>query len=81
MRQPLDKGLELRTDSSNYTVGAVLEQLQEDGCHAPVMFWSRVLAAGQRRTWTLRKKEAYTIACALRKWAGHMRFATSDSVR
>ena len=35
-------------------------------------FWSRVLAEGQRRTWTPREKEAYAIVMALRKWAGYI---------
>ena len=35
-------------------------------------FSSRVLAEGQRRTWTAREKETYAIICALRKWSGHI---------
>ena len=35
-------------------------------------FWSRSLADGQRRTWTVREKETYAIVCALRKWSGHI---------
>ena len=35
-------------------------------------FWSRVLAEGQRRTWTPREKEAYAIVMALRKWARYI---------
>ena len=35
-------------------------------------FWSRVLAEGQRRTWTPREKEAYAIVMGLRKWAGYI---------
>ena len=35
-------------------------------------FLSRVLAEGQRRTWTPREKEAYAIVMALRKWAGYI---------
>ena len=67
-----DKRFVLRTDTSDYAVGAVLEHVQEDGSRVPVAFWRRVLAAGQRRTWTPREKEAYTIVCALRKLAGHI---------
>ena len=67
-----DKGFVLRTDASDYAVGAVLEQVEDDGTHVPVAFWSRVLAPGQRRTWTPREKETYAIICALRKWAGHI---------
>ena len=67
-----DKGFVLRTDASDYGVGAVLEQIRDDGSHVPVAFWSRILAEGQRRTWTARGKETYAIVCALRKWSGHI---------
>ena len=62
-----DRGFVLRTDASDYAVGAVLEQVLDDGRHVPVAFWSRVLAEGQIRTWTPREKEAYAIVMALRK--------------
>ena len=62
----------LRTDASDYAVGAVLEQIRDDRSHVPVAFWSRILAEGQRRTWTAREKETYAIVCALRKWSGHI---------
>ena len=62
----------LRTDASDYAVGAVLEQVWDDGSHVPVAFWSRILAEGQRRTWTAREKETYAIVCALRKRSGHI---------
>ena len=67
-----DKGFVLRTDASDYAVGAVLEQVQDDRSHVPVAFWSRILAEGQCRTWTAREKERYAIVCALRKWSGHI---------
>ena len=67
-----DGGFVLRTDASDYAVGAVLEQVLDDGRHVPVAFWCRVLAEGQRRTWTPREKEAYAIVMALRKWAGYI---------
>ena len=67
-----DRGFVLRTDASDYAVGAVLEQMLDDGRQMPVAFWSRVLAKGQRRTWTPREKEAYAIVMALRKWAGYI---------
>ena len=67
-----DKGFVLRTDALNYAVGAVLEQIRDDGSHVPVAFWSRILAEGRRRTWTAREKETYAIVCALTKWSGHM---------
>ena len=67
-----DKEFVLRTDASDYAVGAVLEQVRCDGTHVPVAFWSRVLAEGQRRTCTGREKETYAIVCALRKRLGHI---------
>ena len=68
-----DKGFVLRTDASDYAVGAALEQVRDDGSHVPVAFWSRILAEGQRRTLTAKEKETYAIVCALRKWPGHIR--------
>ena len=56
----------LRTDASDYAVGAVLEQVRDDRLHVPVAFWSRILAEGQHQTWTAREKETYAIVCALR---------------
>ena len=67
-----DKGFVLPTDASDYDVGAVLEQIRDDGSHVPVAFWSRILAEGRRRTWTAREKETYAIVCALSKWSGHI---------
>ena len=67
-----DPGFVLRTDASDYAVGAVLEQVEDDGTQVLVAFWSRVLPPGQRRTWTPRERETYAIICALRKWAGHI---------
>ena len=67
-----DKGFVLRTDASDYAVGAVLEQVRDDGSHVPVAFWSPILAEGQRRSWTAREKETCAIVCALRKWSGHI---------
>ena len=46
----VDRGFVLRTDASNYAIGAMLEQVRDDGRHVPVLFWSRVLAKGQSRT-------------------------------
>ena len=38
-----DKGFVLRTNASDYAVGAVQEHVQEDGSHVPAAFCSRVL--------------------------------------
>ena len=67
-----DKGFVLRTDASDYVVGAVLEQVRDDRTHVPVAFWTWILAEGQRRKWTATKRETYAIVCALRKWLGHI---------
>ena len=67
-----DKGFVLQTDASDYAVGAVLEQVRDDGSHVPVAFWSQILAEGQRRTWTAREKETYAIVCAVKKGSGHI---------
>ena len=67
-----DRGFVLRTDASDYAVGLLLEQVRCNRTHVPVALWSRVLAEGQRRTWTAREKVTYAIVCALRKWSGHI---------
>ena len=66
-----DRGFLLRTDASHYAIGAVLEQVPDDGRHVLLPFWSRVLAEGQWRIWTPREKEVYAIVMALSKWAGY----------
>ena len=67
-----DRGLVLRTDASDYVIGAVLEQVLDDRRHVPMVFRSRVLAEGQRRIWAAREKEAYAIVMALRKQVGYI---------
>ena len=65
-----DKGIVLRTDTSDYAGGAVLEQLRCDGTHVPVAFWSRVLAEGQHRTWTARRRRLMPLCVRSRNgWA------------
>ena len=65
-----DRGFVFRTDASDYAICAVLQQLLDDGSRMPVALRSRVQVKDQRRTCTLREKEAHAIAMALRKWAG-----------
>ena len=67
-----DKPFVIRTDASDYAMGAVLEQTDEKGNHYPVGFWSRVLTSSQRKSRTPRTKEAYAIVGALRKFASHI---------
>ena len=68
-----DKGFLLRTDTSDYAVGAVLERVRCGRKHVTAAFWSRVLAERQRLTWTGREKETYATVCAHRKRSGHIR--------
>ena len=62
----------MRTDASDYAIGAVLEQ-GKDGRLVPVAFYSRKLS-GSQLNWTPREKECYAIVCCLRKWAGWIGF-------
>jgi hypothetical protein len=73
----------LRTDASDYAIGAVLEQFPkidgvprvEDlrpGASVPVAFMSRKLTEGQRLRWDVRDKETYAVVAALDKWAGFL---------
>ena len=54
--------LQLYTDSSDVAIGAVLEV---NGC--PIEFFSRTLAANERR-WPIRQRELYAAICALKHW-------------
>ena len=67
-----DRGFVLRTDGSNYALGAVLEQVLDDVRHVPLAFVSGVRAEGQKRTWIPHEKEAYAIVMAVRKWHGYI---------
>ena len=65
----------LKTDASDYAVGAVLEQARERGgrtVDCPVGFWSRKLTKGQRRSWSPREKETYAIVEGLKRWSGYI---------
>ena len=74
----------LRTDASQYAIGAALEQfpnhsdvpeLEEmikPGCSVPVGFLSRKLTPGQRDRWDTRDKETYAVVSGLERWAGQM---------
>jgi hypothetical protein len=67
-----DEPFILRTDASEFALGAVLEQ-QWEGKWVPVAFYSRKLAKEQKN-WTLQEKETYAIVAALRKWEGWIGF-------
>ena len=69
------KPFTLKTDASDYAVGAVLEQVRERGgklVDCPVGFWSRKLTKGQRRSWSPREKETYAIVEGLKRWSGYI---------
>lgn len=57
----------LRTDASDYAVGATLEQENSEGQLRPVAFFSRKLQANQRN-WSTREKETYGLIAALHKY-------------
>ena len=67
-----DQPFVLKTDASDFAIGAVLEQ-ERNGKGAPVAFHSRKLT-GSQINWTAREKETYAIVVALRKWAGWIGF-------
>ena len=62
-----DRPFIVRTDASNYAVGACLSQLNDDGEEMPIAFASAKLSAVQSR-WAVIEKEAYAIIFALQKF-------------
>ena len=73
-----DRPYILRTDASNFAIGAVLGQFPDEkrlptreevlaGKTVPVAFFSRKLAEGKVK-WVPRDKETYAIIAALEKW-------------
>ena len=76
----------LRTDASDFAIGAALEQFTEisgqptekdlknlkPGSTKPVAFMSRKLTPGQASKWDTRDKEAYAVVSALEKWASYI---------
>ena len=59
----------IRTDASRYAIGATIEQVDDEGHHHPLAFWSRKLTTRQPN-WSPREQEAYAILCALRRYEG-----------
>ncbi len=62
----------LRTDASNFAIGAVLEQ-DRNGEWISVSFLSRKLGQSQLN-WIPREKETFAIVATLRKWAERVGF-------
>ena len=65
----------LKTDASDYAVGAVLEQERENGektVDCPVGFWSRKLTNWQRKSWSPRGKETYVTVEVLKRCTGYI---------
>jgi ribonuclease HI len=65
------KPLVLRTDASNYGVGAVLSQVDESGEERVVSFASKVLDKAQIN-YTTSEKECYAIVYALEKFREYL---------
>ena len=59
----------IRTDASRYAIGATIEQVDDEGHHHPLAFWSCKLTTRQQK-WSPREQEAYSILCALRRYEG-----------
>ena len=58
----------LRTDASNFGIGAYLFQINESGEEIPIEFLSKSLTLGQDLKWSVPEKEAYAIFYAIKKW-------------
>ena len=59
----------IRTDASRYAIGATIEQVDDEGHHHLLAFWSCKLTTRQQN-WSPREQEAYAIPCALRRYEG-----------
>ena len=57
------------TDASRAAIGATIAQVDDEGDHNPLAFWSRKLTTRQR-DWSPREQEAYAMLCALRRYEG-----------
>ena len=58
-------------DASNYAIGAVLSQKQDDGKWHPCAFLSKSLDETQRN-WKVHDKELYAIVYSLKEWRHHI---------
>ena len=80
----LDARLRVWTDASDYAIGRILEQEQQDGQWHPLSFFSRKLEGNRDNDhkvkgrgqigWTVCEKETYAVVCCLLKfqsWIGN----------
>ena len=61
----------LTTDASNHTIGAVLEQMDEDGRIRPVGFYSRKLLQAEEN-YSVYDRELLAIVAALKHWRHYL---------
>ena len=57
----------MEVDESNYAVGGILSQADENGHLQPVAYFSTTLQPSQRN-WAATTKEAFTLVSAVRIW-------------
>lgn len=72
-------GFILRTDASDYAIGAVLCQ-KRNGSELPVGFFSRKLT-GSQLNWSVNDKEMYVVMAALVRWSGDSIFSRRWCIR
>jgi hypothetical protein len=56
----------LYTDASQYAIGAILVQVDEEGVERPIQYTSKQLTRGQQK-WSTIEREAFSIIAALKK--------------
>ena len=61
----------LQTDASDYAVGAVLSQRQDDSSERPIAFWSHKLNKAEFN-YSATEKELLAIVLACEHWAGYL---------
>ena len=59
----------LQTDASDYAVGAVLSQVQDDNKERPIAYWSHKLNKAEYN-YSATEKELLAIVLACEHWAG-----------